>query len=360
MKKKIKRKKLMFYILLSCLLIITIVSLWPGSTSPILDSSGNKIKGSIAQMEEIKIGDADQWIVIRGQNINNPILLLLSGGPGGTEMGRFLKYNKKLEEDFIVVNWEQRGCGKSYSAIKNIDDMHLNQYVSDINELTDYLKVKYNKEKIYLLGHSWGTIIGTLAVQKYPEQFHAYIGAAQMVNIEETDQYIYNYVLKAATKNGDNKLVETLKKNGSPPYSGDKVLGNYQPFLTQYAQYYRKNNPYQENNSEWYNPLSFLWISEYNIVDKVNVFRGVINTFNVMYPQIQDIDFIKQANKFEVPVYYMIGKHDYTAKFIKRYYVEIKAPEKQLFWFENSAHGEIWSEPSKFYNLMINEVLKKS
>ena len=353
-------KKLILFVLLGGLIVLTVVSLWPGKTSPIVDSTGNEMEGSVAKMEKINLGGVDQWIVTRGQDVNNPIIIMLSGGPGGTEMGRFLKYNKELEKDFIVVNWEQRGSGKSYPSIKNKEDMVLDQYVSDINELVNYLKDKYDKEKVYLLGHSWGTIIGTLAVEKYPEQFHAYIGAAQMVNIKKTDQYIYDYVLKAAFKAGNDKLVNTLKDNGKPPYNGDQVLESYKPILTKYAQYYRRNNPYQEENSEWFNPLSFLWISEYNLLDKVRVLRGVIDTFNIMYPQIQDINFVKQANKFEVPVYYMIGKHDYTAKFIEEYYNKIKAPKKKLFWFENSAHGEIWSEADKFHNLMRNEVLKKS
>src|SRR6056297_4052403 len=254
MLKSLSIKKIMLLILIGCLIVLGIISFWPGRTSPIGYSAGNKLKGSVAKMEKIKLGGVEQWIVTRGQNINNPIILLLSGGPGGTEMGRFLKFNKKLEKDFIVVNWEQRGSGKSYPSIKNKEDMVLDQYVSDINELVNYLKDKYDKEKVYLLGHSWGTIIGTLAVEKYPEQFHAYIGAAQMVNIKKTDQYIYDYVLKAAFKAGNDKLVNTLKENGRPPYNGNRVLESYKPILTKYAQYYRRNNPYQEENSEWFNP----------------------------------------------------------------------------------------------------------
>src|SRR6056297_2004917 len=359
MLKSLSIKKIMLLILIGCLIVLGIISFWPGRTSPIGDSAGNKLKGSVAKMEKIKLGGVEQWIVTRGQNINNPIILLLSGGPGGTEMGRFLKFNKKLEEKFIVVNWEQRGCGKSYPAINNKDDMVLNQYVSDINELVNYLKEKYNKDKIYLLGHSWGTIIGTKAVQKYPEQFHAYIGAAQMVDINATDQYIYDFMLKTAEKNGEIKMVETLKENGRPPYNGEKVLGKYRPILTNYAQYYRRENPYHEKDSSWYSPLSILWIPEYNIVDKINVFRGMVNTFNIMYPQIQDVNFLKQATKFEVPVYYFIGRYDYTAKFIDEYYNMIEAPHKALYMFENSHHGEIWSEADKFHQIVVKDILKK-
>jgi pimeloyl-ACP methyl ester carboxylesterase len=359
MKNSLSIKRIILYVVTIVLVSIVVIGLLPGKTEPITDENGNKIEGSLSKMEEINLGGAKQWIVIRGESKENPIILLLSGGPGGSEMGRFLKFNKELEKHFIVVNWEQRGSGKSYSAIKNRNDMTVDQYVSDINELTNYLKDKYNKEKIYLLGHSWGTIIGTKAVQKYPEQFHAYIGAAQMVDIESTDKYIYDFMLKNAEKNGETKMVETLKENGGPPYNGENVLEKYRPILTNYAQYYRKENPYHEKDSQWYNPLSILWIPEYNIVDKINVFRGMINTFNIMYPQIQDVNFIEQATKFEVPVYYFIGKYDYTAKFIDEYYNIIEAPHKALYMFEESHHGEIWSEADKFHQIMVDDILKK-
>jgi pimeloyl-ACP methyl ester carboxylesterase len=287
-------------------------------------------------------------------------LLLLSGGPGASEMGRFLKFNKKLEDHFIVVNWEQRGCGKSYPAIKDKKDLNVEQYVSDINELTDYLKDRFNKEKIYLLGHSWGTIIGTKAVQKYPEQFYAYIGAAQMVNVLETDKYMYHYVLDAAKRAGNEKLVKKLQEAGEPPYYGEDLLEKYKPFLTNYAQYYRRENPFEEKNSEWYNPTSMIMIEEYSFIDKIRFFKGMLNTFKIVYPQLQNLDFVTQANKLEVPVYYMIGKHDYTAKFIEEYFEILEAPSKKLFWFKSSAHGEIWTEADKFHELMINTVLPET
>ncbi len=352
-----KRRVFIFMGIIAAL--IGIMAFMPGQTESIIDENGNDISGSIARMEEIKLGGVKQWIVVRGKSVNKPILLLLSGGPGATEMGRFLKYNSKLEEEFLVVNWEQRGCGKSYDG-ENLTELTVNQYVSDINELTNYLKEKFNKEKIYLLGHSWGTIIGTKAVQKYPEQFYAYIGAAQMVNIEKTDKYMYNYVLTAAKNAGDNKLVEKLEEAGEPPYYGEGLLKKYQPILTKYAVYYKKENPFQEKNREWFNPLSIFWIPEYNLVDKINVVKGMLNTFGIIYPQLQDLDFVEQANKLEVPVYYLIGKHDYTAKYIEEYFEVLDAPSKDLIWFNNSAHGEIWTEADKFHDIMVNKVLPET
>lgn len=357
---KLSGKKVLISMGIIALILVGVLVLSPANTEPIVDENGRKIPGSIATMEKIELGGVDQWIVIRGKSIDNPLILLLSGGPGSSEMGRFLKFNKKLEDDFIVVNWEQRGCGKSYPAIRDKEAMTVDQYVSDINELTNYLKDRFNKEKIYLLGHSWGTIIGTKAVQKYPEQFHAYIGAAQMVNVLETDQYMYEYVMGAAERAGNQKLVNKLKEAGKPPYYGKGLLNKYRLFLTSYADYYKDENPFYEKNREWYNPGSMIMLDEYTFIDKIRFFQGMLNTFPLMYQKLQEIDFVTQANKLDIPVYYMIGRHDYTAKFIEEYFEILEAPKKELFWFENSAHGEIWTEADKFHDIMVNRVLTET
>lgn len=357
--KKIKGRKVVFSMGIIAAALIGIFLVMPAGTDAIENSEGEILKNSIAEMKEIKIGGVDQWLVIRGENKNNPLLLLLSGGPGASEMGRFLKFNQELEKEFLVVNWEQRGCGKSFSASLDQDSLTLKQYVEDVNELANYLKDRFNKEKIYLLGHSWGTIIGTLAVKENPENYHAYIGAAQMVNVKKTDQYIYDFVLEAAIRKGENKKVDKMLAAGPPPYFGDGMLKKYQLFLTSYADYYKAENPFEENNREWYSLKSMIFFDEYTLLDKIKFFRGMLNTFPTVYQQLQDLDFTTQADELKVPAYYLIGRHDYTAKFIEEYYNKLKSPEKELIYFENSAHGEIWSEAEKFHDIMFNKVKKR-
>ncbi len=352
--------RIVIYVLVIILIVTGIMFLIPAHTDSITDSRGNIVLGSIAEMEKVEIGGVEQWLVIRGKSVEKPILLMLSGGPGSSEMGRFLEYNSNLEDDFIVVNWEQRGCGKSYSAVEYKKELKVEDYVSDINELTNYLKKRFDKKKIFLLGHSWGTIIGTLAVEKYPEQFHAYIGAAQMVNVLETDKYMYHYVLNAAESHGDTELVKELKNIGEPPYFGEGMLNKYRRFLSTYGGYYRRENPFNEKNTEWYSISSMIFFDEYSLRDKIGYFLGLLNTFPVLYQQLQDLDFVTQASKLEVPVYYLIGKHDYTAKFIEDYFNALEAPSKELIWFEQSSHGEIWTEPDKFHDIMVNKVLPET
>jgi len=353
---KIFKGKLTIIFGIIAAVLIAVIFLMPARTDSIRNQNGEVIKNSIAEMEEIKLGGADQWLVIRGENKNNPVLLMLSGGPGSSELGRFLEFNQELEEDFTLVIWEQRGCGKSYSAAADQESLNLNQYVSDVNELSEYLITRFNKDKIYLLGHSWGTIIGTMAVKEKPENFHAYIGAAQMVNIKETDLYMYNFVLEAAENKGDEKKVEKMIKAGPPPYYGEGMLKKYQLFLSSYADYYRAENPYVEKDSSWYNLQSMFWFEEYTFIDKINFFRAMLNTFPTVYQQLQNIDFTVQARELKVPTYYLIGRHDYTARFIEDYFQKLNAPKKELIYFEHSHHGEIWSEADKFHEIMVNDV----
>ena len=121
----------------------------------------------------ITLGGIPQAVLIRGLDTTNPVLLMLHGGPGFTEMALFATYNQDLEKDFIVVNWDQRGAGLSYDPSIPDSTMNIQQFVNDAHELVSWLKKRYNREKIYLLGHSWGSILGIHLTQQYPQDFYA-------------------------------------------------------------------------------------------------------------------------------------------------------------------------------------------
>ena len=141
-------------------------------TPPILGENGNTKPNSITSMEFVEIGGIQQWIMIRGHDLNNPLLLLLHGGPGSAESPLAYKFQRDLEKSFIVVNWDQRGGGKSYFKKIPIESMNIEQFITDTHDLIQMLKKRFDKEKIYLVGHSWGSMLGTLVVQRYPELFY--------------------------------------------------------------------------------------------------------------------------------------------------------------------------------------------
>ena len=163
-------------------------SLFYTKTPKIKDSYGNIKQDSITSLEKITLGGIKQTILIRGHDTKSPILLFLHGGPGFPEMDIAYKFQRKLEEHFIVVNWDQRGAGKSFSKKIPRESMTIEQFISDAHELIRFLRERFDKEKIYLVGHSWGTTLGLLLTQRYPELFFAYVGIGQVVNALESEQ----------------------------------------------------------------------------------------------------------------------------------------------------------------------------
>lgn len=170
----------------------------------------------VVSLEKIKLGGIDQWISVRGKNTDNPIMLYLHGGPGTPVMPLFRHFQAPFEDHFIVVQWEQRGAGKSYSRKIPKETMTIEQFISDLHELIEILRKRFNKKKIYLMGHSWGSVFGTFTVQRYPELFYAYIGVGQANNTIETEKIMYQFVLDKALELNNRKAIRQLKKIGPP------------------------------------------------------------------------------------------------------------------------------------------------
>ena len=345
------------------LAVFVAASQWVAHTPPILGEDGEPLPNSIASMEKISLGGVDQWLIIRGEDVNKPVLLFLSGGPGGSEAARVIRFNQELEKHFVVVIWEQRGCGKSYPSLNPKADLTVDQYTSDIIELTDILRSRFDEEKIYLMGHSWGSIIGVRAAQERPDLFHAYISTSQMVDVLETDQLIYKLMMDHSIETGDNQFVQTLEAQGEPPYFGKSPIKPYSTlFGREYVVYEYPNIKSEEYRRDGDILLLMLKQPEYGWLDRLYYLLGLMNTFNVVYPQLQDMDFRLDATRFDLPVYLILGRHDMNNPYQipEEYFNLLQAPSKQLFFFEDSGHGMIWEEAEKFHNIMINTVLPET
>lgn len=353
------RKQLIVIVALLFVNIISILcSQWMAYTPPILGENGKPLVGSIAVLEKVTLGGSNQWITIRGKNKNNPVLLFLAGGPGGTQLAATREQLKKLEDNYVVVNWEQPGAGKSMKAIPLKSITH-ERYISDGHELTQYLCQRFKQKKIYVLGESWGSALGILLVQRYPELFSAFIGTGQMVAFAETEVRDYELALKMAKEQRDTKLVEKLKKQGLPPYYGKDVVWKVFSY-NQYLHDYMTKNPKIERPG--YNTFRDLAGPEYGLYDKVNFLLGLVTTFTHVYPQLYNVDLRKQAIKLAVPVYFVEGRHDIDAPpaLTEEYFNALKAPHKEFIWFEHSGHSPWINERDKFVDWMVNLVLKET
>ncbi len=355
----------MIYLLIPVFLLVAYVlySQWTAHTPAILGADGKPLPGSIASLEKIKLGGVDQWLILRGYDVNKPVLLFLSGGPGASEAARVLRFNSELEKHFVVVIWEQRGCGKSYPSSHPKSDLTVDQYVADIIELTNILRARFDEQKIYMVGHSWGTIIGVLAAQQRPDLYHAYIGTAQMVDVLETDQMIYDLVLEHSLQTGDADFVKKLEKQGLPPYFGKSPI---QPYSTLFGREYQlfevpniKDETYRREGDAI---MLMLKQPEYGWLDRVYYLLGLMNTFNVVYPQLQEMDFRETATRIDLPVFIVLGRHDMNnpSRIPEEYFNLLEAPKKELIFFENSGHGMIWEESCLFHRLLVDTILPET
>ncbi len=329
------------------------------TTPPIVDADGNNIPGSIATLETVELGGSEQWITIRGYSQDLPVLLFLAGGPGGSELVMTRKYLSALEEYFIVVNWDQPGTGKSYDAVP-FDELTPERYVADAHELTLYLRQRFDEDKIYVFGEFWGSIPGIWLVQQYPDLYHALVTTGQMVAPVENDIQMYEFAIEHLTAQGRLDAVESLERNGPPPYERGELLGRFGA-MNGVVNAYMDAHAHGEGTGH---NLMFdsLAAQEYGLVDKVYWGLSLLNTFPQVYSQLNDVDFRTQATTLNIPVYFIKGRWDINSSntLLEEYHAILEAPQKELIWFEDSAHTPSWDEPAHFVDVMVNTVLAQT
>jgi len=320
---------------------ISIKDLTSGNSLPIKDKNGDVMKQSISELTKKDIGGMEQWVLMRGYNINYPVLLWLHGGPGSTQMPVH-KYNSDLEKEFIVVHWDQRGAGKSNP--KNFDEstMTVQQFIDDAHELTQYLKRRFNQEKIYLLGHSWGTQIGIEMAFTYPEDYFAYIGVSQLVDPERGNEIAYHWLTETIKQTGNQKDARALDNIGSPPYNEHERFVKFINMVNRFG------------GSFDISMASLAWTalqaSEYKIKDYMAWINGSNRGSGPMWEETQKLNAIEQFNKIDIPVYFFSGKNDYNTplSLVEEYYENLQAKNKEMVVFENSAHTPLFRETEKF------------
>ncbi|WP_127508013.1 alpha/beta fold hydrolase [Actinoplanes solisilvae] len=320
----------------------------PGTTDP--EPAG------VATVVKLRLGGVDQWVSIRGADAGNPVLLHLSGGPGSSDVGWVRTFNRPLEDHFTVVVWEQRGAGKSYPALDPTADLTLDRLVSDGLELTTWLAHHYDESKIYLTGNSWGSTLGVLMAQRRPDMFHAFVGTGQMVSQRETDQRLYRQLSAHALRTGDRKLQARLSALGEPPYHD--VLG-----YALVMEYYDVLEPYDHVPAfDAARGLGGFFPDEYSVLDTWNELRGFADMGGLMYPRIQDVDFRRDVPRLDVPVYFVQGRHELTARSgpAAEWIARLRAPVKRVYEFASSGHNADAEEPQRYNDLLVSTVLPET
>jgi len=357
--------KIFLYLLGGLLTIVFGLSvvLWiisPGKAEPITYPNGSPIEGSISVIEEVELGGLDQYIIIRGADSTKHVILFLHGGPGSPEFAFMKHFNPDLEKDFVMVYWEQRGAGKSYSKNTPVESMNMEQFISDTRELSEYLAKRFNQEKIYIMGHSWGSLLGILTAYKHPEYFHAYFGIGQVGNQYEGEQLSYEWAKEQARKRDDHKSLKALNRLVVPDsLATNEVWLNYLMTQRKYVNAFGGGTT-QDATSMWPLIKMVLKAREYTLGDKMNFMAGGMFSLKHLWHEVVCTNLFHEIDSMQVPVYIFQGNHDYTTPYpiAKAFYEQLKAPHKGFFTFENSAHSPVFEEVEKF-NAILKDITQR-
>ena len=317
-------------ILLMILILSGLWWIWPERTPRINGAQ------SVAEIAYIQIGGIEQSVLIRSHNINNPILLFLHGGPGMPMMYLAHDFQRPLEDNFTVVQWDRRGAGKTYSRNKpSPESMNTRQLVDDAFALIDTLRNRYDKPKVILVGHSFGSYIGSIMVQERPQLFQAYISIGQVVDDQKA------VALQAAYIREQAKL-----KNRKDILGAMDTLDHsfYENWLFELGGVLKKDTSFF--------PLMWtgLQAPEYTMKEAMQLAKGSSFSSFHMKNNVLSESIYDEISSYEIPVYFFIGVSDYTTphQLVSEYYEQVEAPEKEIVYFENSAHFPFFEEPDRF------------
>jgi proline iminopeptidase len=306
--------------------------------------------GGIDQQIAIDVGGTKQWITIRGRDLRNPILLFIHGGPGAPEMPTSWTFQNPWEDYFTVVQWDQRGSGKTYAANdpeKIRATVTAERMEKDAQEVVQYLRTTYRKDKIFVMAHSWGTLLGLLLAKQHPEWLYAYIGMGQMVNSRESERLGYENTLKAAIKEL-RAIAPYPETNGAIPLDKINIERKWSVTFGGLS-WNRDTYDYYYNASE----LS----PDYTAADRAAIGKGSELSLTQLLNAFVAVDFTKDT-EFRCPIILFNGRHDDTtsAKVSADWFAHVKAPHKKIVWFENSAHMMQIEEPGRVLVHLVDDV----
>ena len=303
--------------------------------------------------KKIPVNGIMQRIHVRSNDESLPVLLFLHGGPGVCNRHSVMSDDSDLLDSFTIATWDQRGTGGSYSGVKP-ETLTIDQLVEDADGVVRYLCEQFHKEKIYVIGGSWGSLLGIRLAYAHPEHIAAFVGFGQFVSGEKNEIISYNYTLEAAKAAGDRKAVEDLEKVG-PPVMG-MYKGGFDGMMVQrnlMMKYggYSKAEEKRSYMDSFVKPM--ILSGEYSLGDLLGLILGYKKVLKVMWAEIGAEDLTKYT-KFEVPILVFDGRLDMNtpAELVEDWFAKIEAPYKELIWFDNSGHNPMGDEPERFKKLL--------
>ena len=312
----------------------------------------------VEELVRVPINGTDQWLSIRGRDRRNPILLVLHGGPASPSMPADYVYQSPWEDYFTVVQWDQRGSGKTYNAnteAQMAPGMTIEGMTDDAAKVAQYLREHYGKQKIFLLGHSWGTVLGARLAQQHPDWFYAYIGVGQVVNVRRNEEVGYNFALRSAKASRNAQAIRELQ--AIAPYPGTSALTLQRLGVRSKWEMYYGGLTYGRQNYDFVSDAEQL-SPDYSEKDLDAIGKGSAFSIGHLMQPLLSVDF-DNTTHFDCPVILFVGAHDETTshELAEQWFDKLQAPSKHLVSFADSAHMVMDEQPGRFLMHLVRDAL---
>jgi pimeloyl-ACP methyl ester carboxylesterase len=320
-------------------------------TPPFRDAAGAVVPESVAEAGFVRLGGLGQWVMVRGLSRENPLLIILHGGPGSSETALFRACNEDLETAYLVVYWDQRGAGRSYRRGIDPASMTAEQFVADLAELVEAMAARFGKRKVVLLGHSWGSVLGVIYAARRPERVAAYVGAGQVADMAASEAASYAFVLAEAERRNHKRALRDLKAIGPPPLD-EKAIGRQRRWLMALG----------GATGPGFSLAKLAWRAlrspEASPLDLVRLLQGSLFSIRHMLDELERANLARDYPRLGVPVFFVLGRYDQqvVADVSASYFEALEAPQKRLVWLDRSGHFMPFEQPADFNRLLIDDV----
>ena len=318
-------------------------------TPPFKDGRGQTLPASVATMADIVIGGVAQRLWFRAADVASPAVIVLHGGPGASATALFRHYNADLERRFLMVYWDQRGTGRSYHSRIPAESMTIEQFVRDLDEVVDLVRRRFAKDKVVLLGQSWGSAVGILYAARFPEKVSAYVGVGQAADMPEGERVSYEFARAEAIRRKHRGAMRELERIGWPPHDVDEML-------TSRKWVERFGGAFHGNLSKGKLIWAALGTDEANLIDLIKFGQGNRFSLTHLWDEFREFDVDETLVSFRTPIVFLLGRHDWQVPAIvaARYFDRIEARHKRVVWFEQSAHNPPFEEPALFNRTLVD------
>ncbi|MCR5025454.1 MAG: alpha/beta hydrolase [Lachnospiraceae bacterium] len=289
-------------------------------------------------------------LILLSDNTDNPVLLVCGGGPGIPQYLLESLYPSVLPEYFTVCYFDYRGTGLSYESGIDPDNMTTEQYIEDTLYLTDYLKKRFGREKIYIMGHSFGTYIALNTVAKHPENYVAYLAISQICDQHRSEQIAYDFMRTCYEDEGNSSMVSRFDK-----YNIAESREDYKRYTNSSLRDKAMHSLGVGTTADMDNVITDLFLPSLRLMaytpsERINIWRGKVHSGKfAVHNESGTFNAFEKIPRVEIPVYFFVGENDMTccASLQKEYYEKIEAPEKRFYFYEGCAHSPIYEDREK-------------